>query len=102
MEFEVAKHHAIELSRMFRQTQAVVEAELAAYGIHPVSIAHGDPETHEETVLLFETVPELARMTGLLVSRLGGSDYSTFMFCGDGAEQAALEFRTQLLQIAPR
>jgi hypothetical protein len=80
------------LSRVFQQHQAIAEAELAAHGIHPVSIAHGDPETQEETTLLIERVPTLAHKTGHLTSRRGGNDNTTYLFGGNGAEEASLDF----------
>jgi hypothetical protein len=97
-----AKERVVALASTFMQDDTIAEAELAAHGIHPVTITHGDPETHEEAHLLFTKVPDLARRTAAWTATRGGNDYSTYLFAGPTAEQAALTFMTDVLAIAPR
>ncbi|MCW2940849.1 MAG: hypothetical protein JWN00_3834 [Actinomycetia bacterium] len=75
---------------------------MATRGIHPVSIAHGDPDGHADAELVFESVPALARESGTLASTRAGNDYTTFLFAGPGAEEAAVAFTAAVLGIAPR
>lgn len=74
------------------------ETELAAGGVCPVSVVHGDPETELDARLHFTELPRLAeaaaaqhgaRMTGTA----GGNDYTTWHFAGSEAAGAALAFQ---------
>lgn len=74
------------------------EAELAAGGVHPVAVVHGDPETELDARLHYTDLHQLAdeaaarhgaRMTGTR----GGNDYTTYFFAGSGAAEAALAFQ---------
>jgi hypothetical protein len=96
-----ARRRAAELQALFAGQSAVAEAELAAAGIHPVSIAHGPLEDPAEAALIFETVPALARECGTLSGTRGGNEYSTYLFTGDDAEAAAVAFVAAVLAIAP-
>lgn len=97
-----AERRAAELFATFAEQQAVAEAELAARGIHPVSIAHGDPETPEDANLIFEALPALAGECGTIAGSRGGNDYITYLFAGPGAADAAVTFIARALAIAPR
>lgn len=100
--FEEAKRRARELASMFAAEQAVTEAELAAHSIHPVTIAHGTPETPEETELIYEALPALARECGPLSGTRGGNEYTTWLFCGPGAAENGAAFIAVVTSIAPR
>jgi hypothetical protein len=52
----------------------VTEAELAARGIHPVSVVHGCPETGQDTGLIYQVLPALAREFGPLAGTRGGAE----------------------------
>ena len=99
---EVAKRRAEQLAAMFVNLQVVTEAELAAQGIRPVSVIHGDAETVEDADLIYRVLHRLADECGPLAGYRGGNDYTTFLFSGDGAEDAATAFTTQVQAIAPR
>ena len=100
--YEAARQRAAELSALFQTHQVVAEAELAARGIFPVSVVHGDAENDEDADLIHRALPGLARETGPLAGQSGGNDYSTFLFSGPGAADAAAAFVARVLQIAPR
>jgi hypothetical protein len=101
-EWEAAKRRAEELAAMFTAHQAVTEAELAAQGIHPVSVAHGSPETNEDADLIFEVLPRLARECGTVAGTRGGGEHTTYLFAGPGADTAVVAFMARALAIAPR
>jgi hypothetical protein len=101
-EWEAARRRAQELAAMFRGHQAVTEAELAAQGIHPVSVAHGTPEADEDAHLIFEILPCLARECGTLAGTRGGNEHTTYLFAGPGADTAAVTFIARALAITPR
>jgi hypothetical protein len=63
---------------VFANIRAVTEAELAAHGIHPMSIAHGTPETDEDTALVYRELPRLAEECGTLAGTRGGNEYITY------------------------
>ena len=48
---------ARQLAAMFDGAPAVTEAELAASGIRPVSVTHGDPESEEDAELIHQAAP---------------------------------------------
>ena len=81
--------------------QVTEEAELAAAGIHPVSVVHGDLHSGDDQVLVFIVLPELARAAGPYARMRGGSDYMTWFFDGPGAERAAIAFISGVTAIAP-
>jgi len=58
---------------VFANVQAITEAELAAEGICPVSVVHGDAETAEDAEVIYETLPRLARECGELTGWRGGN-----------------------------
>jgi hypothetical protein len=101
-EWKAARQRAEELAAVFRGHQAITEAELAAQGIHPVSVAHGSPEADEDARLIFEVLPRLAGECGTLAGTRGGNEYTTYLFAGSGADEAAVAFIAQALAIAPR
>ena len=88
--------------RRVRADQVLTEAELAARGIYPVSVAHGSPETGEDAGLIFEVLPRLARECGTLAATRGGNEYTTYLFAGPGAGDAAVAFVARVLAVAPR
>ena len=81
--------------------QILEEAELAARGIHPVSVVHGVVASADDEALVFCVLPELAREAGLFTSMRGGIDYMTWFFGGPAAEQAASVFISRVTAIAP-
>jgi hypothetical protein len=100
--YEDAKRRAAELAAVFSGHQVVTEAELAARGIHPVSIAHGCAETDEDAGLIYRELPRLARGCGPLAGTRGGNEHTTYLFTGPGAEAAAAAFTAAVAGIAPR
>ena len=82
--------------------QILEEAELAAHGIHPVSVVHGEVASADDEALVFCVLPQLAREAGSFTSMRGGIDYMTWFFGGPGAEQAASVFFRRVTAIAPR
>ena len=100
--WESARRRAEELAAVFAADQVVTEAELAAKGIYPVSVAHGSPETDEAAALIFEVLPRLARECGTLTATRGGNEYTTYLFAGPGADAAAVAFMARVLAVAPR
>jgi hypothetical protein len=96
-----ALERAHRLMALFRQQQVVTEAELAAQGIHPVSVVHGYLETDADADLICGTLPRLADECGTVRSTIGGGDYTTYMFGGPDAEGAALAFMGRVLALNP-
>jgi hypothetical protein len=95
------RRRAEQMAAVFAGIQAVTEAELAAHGIRPVSVAHGDPETAVDADLI-SGLHRLAEECGILAGYRGGGDYTTFLFTGPGADSAAAAFTARALAIAPR
>jgi hypothetical protein len=95
-EYEAAKRRAEELAAIFANLQVITEAELAAQGIRPVSVMHGDAETAEDADLIYGALHRLAEECGPLAGYRGGNDYTTFLFTGPGADAAAAEFITRV------
>ncbi|WP_189243676.1 hypothetical protein [Planobispora rosea] len=87
-EHELATHNALAWVRFLSGHAQIAEAELAAAGLHPVTIAHGDPEDPEETQALFKTLPRQAKQTQALQARSGGNDYTTYLFTNPTAAAA--------------
>lgn len=81
--------------------QAVEEALLAARGIHPVSVAHGDPESDADAKLIYEVLPDLARESGTITATRGGHDYTTYLFAGPDAPDAVAAFIARAIAVAP-
>jgi hypothetical protein len=100
--YEAAKRRAEQLTALFANLQVVTGAELAAQGIRPVSVVHGDAETVEDADLIYRVLHRLADECGSLAGYRGGNDYTTFLFSGDGAEDAAAAFTARVKAIAPR
>jgi len=78
------------------------EVELAARGIRPVSVVHGDAESAADEALIFGELPRLARDAGHFRVTRGGNDYTTWFFDGPdgGAEQACVAFIAAVTAIA--
>jgi hypothetical protein len=66
------------LAAALGQMQLAEEAELAAGGIHPVSVVHGEVESADHETLVFSVLPRLARAAGAYTLMRGGSDYMTW------------------------
>lgn len=93
---DVALRQVSDLESMFATgIQSVTEAELAAQGIYPVTIAHGHPETEDEYRLVGE-LPELAAECGQLAGIRGGSEHTTYLFTGPAAADTAAAFTAQV------
>ncbi|MGH3190674.1 MAG: hypothetical protein ACRDOL_26120 [Streptosporangiaceae bacterium] len=88
------------LAAALSQLQLAEEAELAARGIHPVSVVHGDVSSADDETLVFGVLPRLARAAGTYTVMRGGSDYMTWFFDGPDAEQAAITFISSVTGIA--
>jgi hypothetical protein len=84
----------------FEQRALVEEAALAARGVHPVSVVHGDPDSEKAVELIFGTLHRLAEEAGHFTRTVGGNDYTTWFFEGPGAEQAAVKFIAAVTAIA--
>ncbi len=70
---EEARRRAEQLAAVFANHQAIREAELAAQGIHPVSVVHGDAEDAESAELIYGTLQRLAEECGTLAAHVGGN-----------------------------
>jgi len=88
------------LMAALEQLRAVEEAELAAGGIHPVSVVHGDAESDEDAELIYRELPRLAREAGHFAVTRGGNDYTTWFFDAEDAEQASVAFISAVTAIA--
>ena len=98
-EVAAAIARALELGAVLGERDVVADAELALRGLHPVSIAHGSPDSPEEQQLLWTTVRGWARDTGHLTSTAGGSEHTTFLFTD---ADAAVAFQARVAGAAPR
>jgi hypothetical protein len=92
------------LMAAFDQMQTAEEAEMAAHGIHPVSVVHGDLESSEDEQLIYgpDGLHALAGRAGHYHRTRGGNDYTTWFFDGPDAEQAAITFIAAVTAIARR
>lgn len=92
------------LMAAFNEIQTTEEAELAANGIHPVSVVHGDLESAEDEQLIYgpDGLHALAGRAGSYHRTRAGNDYTTWFFDGPDAEQAAITFITAVTAIARR
>ena len=77
---------------MAAQQPGVAEAELAAHGLHPVSVAYGDPESAEHDARIRQLGPA-ASQAGCR-STIGYNDSATYLF---PSAQAAARF---ILEVA--
>jgi hypothetical protein len=90
----------------FDQLSTAQEAELAANGIRPVSVVHGDIEGEEDAALIYGTDPArpglhaLAGQAGQYHRTQAGNDYTTWFFDGPDAEPAAVRFIAAVTAIA--
>jgi hypothetical protein len=91
-----------ELLAALEEIQLTDEAELAAQGIRPVSVVHGDMETSVDEELIGKALPRLAREAGPFSSTRGGNDYTTWYFSGPQAGQSAVRFIASATAIARR
>ncbi len=99
--FEAAQEYVEGMAAVWAEIAAVTEAELAARGIHPVTVAHGEASTDEDVTLVYTSLHRLADRCGTLAGFRGESDYATFLFAGPGADTAADTFIARALEIAP-
>jgi hypothetical protein len=95
-----------ELMAAFDQMQTAEEAELAAHGVRPVSVVHGDVESDEDAALIYGDqhrpgLHGLAAQAGQYHQTRAGNDYTTWFFDGPDAEQAAVRFIAAVTAIAP-
>jgi hypothetical protein len=105
--FGEARKRAATMTAGFAQQRVIDEAETALRGEYPVSVVHGDPESDCDAELMFGRLPRAAgscaRGAGAVMTRtIGGNDYTTFVFTGQGAEAAAAEFARQAAAMGPR
>ncbi|MGP3920560.1 hypothetical protein [Nonomuraea sp. 10N515B] len=100
-DLDAARDRAQQWARHMSDTTAVAEAALAARGLAPVTIAHGDLESDEDARLIFDELPALAADAGRVTFRQGGGDHSTYVFAPPDADQAAAAFIAATLAIAP-
>ncbi|GAA3843971.1 hypothetical protein GCM10022226_78720 [Sphaerisporangium flaviroseum] len=99
-EYDAIKERALELVQTLAGDAVTAEAMLATRGIQPVSIMHGDAESEADADLIYRMLPRLAREAGTVHATSGGNDYTTFLFDGDDAEQAAVRFTAAALEVA--
>ncbi|MBG0831600.1 hypothetical protein HS041_28105 [Planomonospora sp. ID67723] len=78
---------------------AVAEAELAASGLVPVTIVHGEDLT--ELDLVYTELPGLAARCGAVHAIQHAGDYTTVLFSGVDAERTRLAFMAELAAVAP-
>jgi hypothetical protein len=97
---EAAMQKAGELESVFAGHQSVTEAELAAQGLHPVTVAHGTPETNGEQALL-DALAAIALECGPLAATRGGSEHTTYLFAGPAASASAAAFTARVTGAAP-
>ena len=88
-----------ELAAWSERAAAAEAADLAARGIVPVSVVHGDLETAEDERLIHD-LHQLAAGTGPYCTVIGGHDYTTFHFCGPHAGRDALAYIAAVDRIA--
>lgn len=96
---QAAMRHCQEVMTTLARGGVAAEAELAAQGIYPVSIVHGDAEDMDQ-VARHEMLHELADQCGTVKTTIGGNAYTTFLFSGPGAEDASLRFIALALNYA--
>lgn len=97
-----AARRAAGLEAIMAQRAPLADAELAAHGLHPVSIAHGAAEDEEASGLIYHTLPALAEEIGSILSTRGGGEHTTFVFQGEHAAEHAAEFEERVRAVAPR
>jgi hypothetical protein len=97
--WDEARRQAERLEAIFASAEVVTEAELAAHGISPVTVVHGDPETSQDADLIHE-LHRLAGECGPLRGWRGGGDYVTFLFSGPAAGQDAAALIARAAAIA--
>lgn len=97
--WDEARRRAERLEAIFAAAQVVTEAELAAHGISPVTVVHGDPETSQDAGLIHE-LHRLAAECGPLGGWRGGGDYVTFLFSGPAAGRDAAALIARAAAIA--
>jgi hypothetical protein len=90
-----------EQQRRLALPPVVAHAEMVLRGEYAVTVEHGAPEPSEEAALLLDELYRLAAADGCLRSRGGGSEHSTFVFGGPGAEAAARRFLQAAQSIGP-
>jgi len=95
-EFEEAKQRAAEFAAVFAGLAVQAEAELAVRGIYPVSVVHGYAEDEASSGLIYGRLPRLAEESGQLAGARGGNDYTTWLFSGPDAANAALRFTARV------
>lgn len=86
------------LTERWQQQEA---AQLAAAGIVPVCVVHGDPESAEDERRQHQ-LHDLAGQAGPYCTITGGNDYTCWHFCGPDAERSALRFIASADGIAQR
>lgn len=86
-----AAGRARQLSELAAGPAAEEAAQLAAWGLHPVTVVYGTIETlaAEQAV---NALAEIAETAGHAASSRGGSDYRTWYFEGPGADGAVVRF----------
>jgi hypothetical protein len=78
---------------------ALAEAELAAAGLVPVAVVHG--EDLAELDLIYEELPRLAAGCGAVHAIERAGDYTLVLFSGADALRARLTFMAELATVAP-
>jgi hypothetical protein len=95
-----ALRKASELEAMFAGPAVVTEAELAARGIFPVTVAHGTPEAPDDEALL-RSLAAIAGECGPLEGLRGGNEHTTYLFSGPAASASAAAFTARVTGAAP-
>ena len=68
---EAALRRARQMEAALAGLQALDEADLAAGGIHPVTVEHGEVETDQDADLVYGTLHRLAGECGTLAGHPG-------------------------------
>lgn len=95
-----ARQQADQAFTLAWEMAVVREADMAARGQYPVTVVHGDPEDDKSADLIFRRLPAAARESGQCPIRMGGNDFSTFVFDGPAAPQAAAIFIAKATEMA--
>lgn len=81
------------LMALFLAMQDDLAEEFARTGVIPVTVVHGYMETAEDAAAV-EQLARVAEECGCRSTR-GGSDYTSYLFTGDGAAVTALRFTSR-------
>jgi hypothetical protein len=91
-----AMARAREIAAITALPEETARAELAARGLHPVSVAHGEPESDQAVELICGRLAEAAERLGCR-HKSGGNDATTYLF---PSHDAAVQFLAEVTGFA--